>query len=133
MSDPPLPEPSEDTDRFWAACDEKRFVVQECNDCGHRRFYPASTCPQCWNDEWAEVEMEGDGRVVSYTIVHRPPSDAFTGETPYVVALISVDGDVTVMSNIIAPPDSVSVGEAVELVWQERNGRYLYQFQPVVD
>lgn len=129
MSDKPVPTPSEDTAEFWDACNDGRFVVQRCTDCGRERFYPAAVCPDCWNTEWEEVELDGNGTVESFTVVHRPPTEAFGGETPYVVALVSLGTDVTVMANVLADPDAVSVGDAVELTWEERDGQRLYQFE----
>lgn len=130
MSEKTTPTPSEDTTSFWEACNDGRFVVQQCEECGHQRFYPAEICPECWSTEWDDIELAGDGTIESYTVVHRPPSAAFTDETPYVVALVSLGEDVTVMANYLGDPDSVGIGDAVELTWEERDGQHLYQFQP---
>ena len=129
MSEKIVPTPSEDTAEFWAACDDGRFVVQECEPCGHQRFYPANVCPECWSTEWTDVELDGDGIVESYTVVHRAPSETLRDETPYVVALVSMNDDVTVMANVLADPSDVSVGDPVALEWEVRNGRRLYQFR----
>lgn len=129
MSEKPVPTPSEDTVRFWEVCDEGRFVVQRCAECGRDRFYPAAVCPHCWCTDWDERELEGTGTVDSYTAVHRPPSDAFADDVPYVVALVSLADDVTVMSNVHADPSDVSVGDPVTVVWEERDGRRLYHFR----
>lgn len=130
MSEKPVPTPSEDTAEFWAACGEGRFVVQRCTECEHERFYPASVCPNCWNTEWTDVELSGDGSIESYTAVHYAPSEPFRDDTPYVVALVSMSDDVTVMANVLADPADIAVGEAVSLTWEERDGQRLYQFQP---
>jgi len=74
MTDKPVPTPSEDTTRFWDACNDGRFVVQRCTDCGHERFYPAAACPNCWHTASEEVELDGSGTVESFTVVH-PRSD----------------------------------------------------------
>lgn len=129
MSDKPVPTPSEDTTRFWDACNDGRFVVQRCTDCGHERFYPAAVCPNCWNTASEEVELDGNGSVESFTAVHRAPTEAFEGETPYVVALVRMGSDVTVMANVLAEPADVSIGDSVELIWEERGDQQLYQFE----
>ncbi|WP_254533839.1 Zn-ribbon domain-containing OB-fold protein [Natrinema gelatinilyticum] len=131
MSDKPVPTPSEDTGRFWDACNDGRFVVQRCTDCGTELFYPAAACPNCWNTDFDDVELNGNGTVESFTVVHRAPTDAFEGETPYVVALVTMgtENDVTVMANVLANPGDVSVGDSVTMTWEERNGQQLYQFE----
>lgn len=129
MSDKPVPRPSEDTTEFWDTCNDDRFLVQRCTDCGHERFYPAAVCPNCWNTEWEDIELDGNGTVESFTVVHRAPTEAFEGETPYVVALVTMGSDMTVMANVLAEPEEVSVGDAVELTWESRDGQQLYQFE----
>jgi len=37
--------------------------------------------------------------------------------------------DVTVMANVLAEPADVSVGDPVELIWEERGDQQLYQFE----
>ncbi len=129
MSDKPVPRPSEDTAEFWDTCNDGRFLVQRCTDCGHERFYPAAVCPNCWNTEWEDIELDGNGSIESFTIVHRAPTEAFEEETPYVVALVTMGSDMTVMANVLAEPEEVSVGDAVELTWEDRDGQQLYQFE----
>jgi uncharacterized OB-fold protein len=129
MTEKPTPTPSEDTIRFWESCNDHRFVVQQCEACGHQRFYPAEVCPECWSPESEDVELTGDWTIESYTVVHRPPSAAFSGETPYVIVLVSHGENVTVMANYAGDPDSLSVGDAVDLTWDERDGQHLYSFQ----
>lgn len=125
----PVPEPSADTTRFWEACDEERLVVQECTACGKRRFYPAAVCPACGHTEWTEVECSGRGTVRSHSTVHRPPSDAFADDVPYVVALVELDEGPMVMANVLdCDPGEVTTGAPVALTWESRGDRTLFQF-----
>lgn len=129
MPDESLPATSADTERFWAACDDGRFVVQRCTDCGRERFYPAAVCPDCWSRDFEEVELDGRGTVESYTVVHHAPREAFEDDVPYVVALVGLSDDVTVMANVRGDPEAVAVGDPVTLCWEERGDRQLYQFE----
>lgn len=131
MSDKFVPTPTEDTAQFWEACNDGQLVVQQCTDCGNERFYPATVCPNCWNTEWEGVELDGNGIIESFTVVNRAPTEAFEEETPYVVALITIgdENNTTVMANILAEPADVSIGDSVELIWEERNDQQLYQFE----
>lgn len=131
MSDKPVPTPSEDTAQFWNACNDGQFVVQRCTACGTERFYPAAVCPNCWNMEAHDIELAGNGTVESFTVVHRAPTEAFEGKTPYIVALVRMgtENGVTVMANVLADPGDISVGDSVELTWEERDGQRLYQFE----
>ncbi|WP_323173380.1 OB-fold domain-containing protein [Natrialba sp. PRR66] len=131
MSDRPVPTPSEDTAEFWDTCNDGQFVVQRCTDCEHERFYPAAVCPNCWNTGSEAVELDGSGTVESFTVVHRAPTEAFEGDTPYIVALVKMGStnDVTVLANVLAEPADISVGDSVVLAWEDRGDKQLYQFE----
>ena len=68
--------------------------------------------------EW--VQSSGQGKVVSFTIMHRPISEAYAAEAPYVIALIKLDEGPTMMSNIVQlDPNKVFVGMKVEVVFED--------------
>jgi hypothetical protein len=80
----------------------------------------------CW------IESSGRGEVYSYTIVHRPRNKVFAAHVPYVVALITLEEGVRMMSNLInVDPDEVRCGMPVEVVFEKVNEEVtLPKFQP---
>lgn len=125
----PVPSPSHENEWFWEACDNERFLLQECDTCGTVRFYPASFCPNCHGETWNQLEATGTGELKTYTEVHYAASAAFKEDTPYVVALVELDEGVDVMANIVdSDPSTIKIGAPVELVWEQREGQKIFQF-----
>jgi len=127
----PIPTPSPATEWFWDACDEERLLLQQCKDCSSFRAYPARVCRTCNGTDWTAVEADDTGTIESVTVVHHAPSEPFRADTPYVLALIELRDGVRVMGNVRdCDPESVSIGDPVELVWETREEGKIYQFEP---
>ena len=57
MTQIPLPQPYQDTEEYWKAAKEHRFIIQQCGDLRARhQFYPRGVCSHClcsdleWNE-----------------------------------------------------------------------------------
>ncbi|MEO5773721.1 MAG: Zn-ribbon domain-containing OB-fold protein [Sphingomicrobium sp.] len=117
---------------FWEATREKRLLLQYDKVVGAYQFYPRPTSIHTGrrtNLEWREVS--GKGAVFSFTIVRRarPP---FRDHEPYVVAMVTLDEQVNVMSNIIRCSEAeLRVGLRVKPFWHPLpDGRHLLLFEP---
>jgi uncharacterized protein len=97
----PLPEPSIETEPFWAAVQERRLLMPKCAACATVTFPPTVACPQCAGRDFAWTEMSGRGRVYSFTVYHRVYHPAFKDKVPYVVAVIELDEGPRIISNVI--------------------------------
>src|SRR5271155_333954 len=109
MLQPPLTEfdlrPTELTGPFWDAAAEHRLIVQRCSRCEACFFRPEIACPHCLSQEWRWVGSSGRGSVYSFSVVHRPPTRAFTA--PFVFAIIELVEGFTMFSNIVGlEPDA---------------------------
>jgi uncharacterized OB-fold protein len=129
MTEKPGPRVSADTADFWEAANDGRFLLRECGNCGERRLYPRDACPNCWETEATDLDSEGTGTIVSFSIAHRPKDESFAVDVPYVVAIIELDDGPQLLSNIVdCAPDDVTIGADVQMVWTDRDGQQLYQF-----
>jgi uncharacterized OB-fold protein len=116
----PRPTPSPTTATFWAATAENRFLLQRCQTCGHAQFYPKTTCTTCGAVELDWEAASGQGTLYTFTVARRPTHPAFTGDEPYVVAIVELAEGPRVTGNLVdCPVDDVRIGMAVELVWDE--------------
>lgn len=133
MSDLPAPDPdvTPETEAFWEAAAEGRLLIRECADCGTAYFYPRTPCPECFSMDTEWVEASGEGTVYTYTIT-RQHHGAFGEHTPYVYAYVELDEGPRVMTDVVGTdPDDVSVGQAVEVVFDGTGGGYaLPRFTP---
>jgi uncharacterized OB-fold protein len=119
---------------YWDATREKRLVIQYCKATGKYQHYPrpASLYTGRRSDiEWREVS--GKGEVFSYTITHRG-QPAFRGQEPYVVAIVTLDEGVNVISNLVnVTREQLKIGLRVKAQWLPlEDGTNLLLFQPDV-
>lgn len=127
----PIPAVDEVSRPFWEASANGRLLLQHCPSCEQFVHYPRRWCPGCWHSELEQREVTGEGKVLSFTIVHQGPEEAFTAEGPYVLAIIRLDEGVSLLSNIVGDGSfEVAIDDRVSAVFDEvREGIVLPQFK----
>jgi len=94
---------------------DPHLVVNACVACGARFFDRRNACASCAGTEFRREPLGRSGKVRSFTIVHRAAPGV---PTPYVSALVDLDGGMTVKSNIVntdPTPEKVRLGMPVRL------------------
>lgn len=132
------PKPSVATDDFWEATREGKYLVQWCTACDVAIFYPREACPQCLSsDTLTWRESSGNATVHAVSVQYRAGNPLMADRVPYAVAIVELDagaGDQTIrcMTNVVdCDPETVAVGDAVSLTWEElSDGRKLPLFSP---
>ena len=126
----PLPAPSIETEPFWAAVQERRFIMPKCDACGTVSFPPTVACGACAKTSFTWTEMSGRGTVYSFVVYHRVYHPAFKDKVPYVVAVVELEEGPRIISNIVGMPIAdVSCDMPVTLVYDEvRNGYLIPKF-----
>jgi uncharacterized OB-fold protein len=119
----PVPTPDADSRPYWEAANRGEFLFQRCTACGKPQFYARALCRYCHGRELTWERAAGGGRVASFTLVSRAPSDAFARLGPYVIALIDLDEGVRFLCNVIdSPLEAVQIGARIRLVFETREG-----------
>lgn len=106
---------------FWEAASRGVLAVQECQGCGHRQHYPRPLCLRCGVLELAWRDCSGLGTVHSLTTVRRQIRPEL--EPPYDVALIDLDEGPRLLAGLTEEPGATAMGDRVEVVWRERDGK----------
>lgn len=117
------PSPTPDSAPFWAGCALHELRYQRCHDCGRVQPLPRSLCLDCHGStlEWARAS--GHGRILSYTVVHRPPTPAWREDVPYVIAIIDLDEGFRLMVNVAGgPQEGLMIDAPVDICFVERDG-----------
>lgn len=132
MTDPrPLPDLSDkDTAAYWQAVQEHRLTYQVCGNCGRVVFYPRAHCPHCGSQDLSVHDSAGAGTVYSFTVIRQTPDPAFKPDVPYVVALVDVAEGFRMFTRLQAEPESLEIGQRVNLEWLTRDGMELPVFAP---
>ncbi len=116
----PVPVADHVTREFWNGAGRHELLIQRCRECRAYQFIAQSCCRGCLSENIGWVAASGKGKVYSYTIIHRPPTQKFAADTPYTVALVELEEGVRMMSNIVEiEPQEVRVGMAVEVVFDD--------------
>lgn len=112
----PLPEPTDETRPYWEAAREGRLVIQECQSCSQRQFYPRTLCVKCGSTDLRWIEASGRGTIYTFTVTHRPAGPAFEALVPYVCAIIELEEGVRMLSNVVdCDPSQLRIGHEVQV------------------
>ncbi|HWK68299.1 MAG TPA: OB-fold domain-containing protein [Rhizobiaceae bacterium] len=115
----PLPQITPLDREYWEHARNHRLHIQRCKDCDTYRYPASPVCAQCGGPNWAYSPVSGRGEVVSWVVFHRCYFPSFQAEIPYNVAGVRLDEGVMMMSNILAPNDSLHHGMKVEVVFED--------------
>ena len=109
------------------------LLIQECEDCDAKIFYPKLFCPNCFSSNLQWVKASGKGKVYTFTVVYSYQPTEFTDDVPYVIAVVKLAEGVQMMSNIIdCKPEDVRCDMDVEVIFENiEDGITLPKFRPV--
>ena len=124
MSEPtlmtrPIPAPvtNVETQPFWDAAKEGKFLIKRCEACQKAHWYPRAICPHCHSPKTVWEESSGEGVIYTYSVMHRSP----TG--PYAIGYVTLDEGPAVLTNFVgAAPDGLSIGMRVKVRFQDTEG-----------
>jgi uncharacterized OB-fold protein len=123
-------DPPEESQAFFDAAREQKFLIQCCTACGKHQFYPRKLCIHCGDPGIEWVEASGRGTVHTYTVIHRG-IPGWREEGPYVAAVIDLEEGPRMTNNIIGcRPEDVSVDMPVEVVFVDEGQYVLPRFRP---
>ena len=119
------PDINMETTVYWESAKNGKLLVKTCKACGKFHYYPRTICPHCLSSDTDWVEASGKGTIYTYSVMRRT-------ETPYVIAYVTLEEGVTMLSNIVeCDVDGVAVGQTVEVVFRDTEGGHsLPVFRP---
>jgi hypothetical protein len=106
------------TEPFWAACAERRLILQRCTVCGAHQHYPRPFCLACEGRVMDWVPATGRGTIHALTIIRLPVIPELV--PPYQLALVDLDEGVRMLTNVEGL--TARIGDRVGLAWRERAG-----------
>lgn len=86
MSDNPLPFT---VSSFYKFVSEKQLMAAKCNECGTVLLPPKPMCTKCLSTDLKWIELEGAGKLLSYTVIYIAP-EQFQSITPYTVGIVEL-------------------------------------------
>lgn len=77
-----------ETEPYWAALADHRFVIQRCGECRRWAHPPTPICPACGSSDRRFEEPSGRGTLYSFTVCNREFTPGLT--PPYAVGLVAL-------------------------------------------
>lgn len=122
----PAPPVNVEYEEFWSKANNGKLLLPRCMDTNQFFWYPRKISPFTLsaNVEW--VEAAGRGVIYTFSVMRR-------ADPQYVIAYVRLVEGITMMTNIVeCDPDSLEVGQPVELLMQKsENGQKIPVFRPV--
>jgi uncharacterized OB-fold protein len=116
----PLPRSNSISMPFWEAAKHHELQIQRCNSCGTYVFYPREACAECLSSDLSWVKISGRGTIYSYTVAYAPTHPAFSGDVPYVIAIIELAEGPRIITNIVGCKiEAVKIGMPVEVIFDD--------------
>ena len=102
-----------ESDPFYAASAEGKFMIRRCTACKKAHWYPRAVCPFCFGGtEWEEAS--GEGVVYSHSTMLR---------SNFTMAYVTLKEGPTMMTNIVQhDPSKLKIGQKVKLVFVQTEG-----------
>lgn len=125
-----LPTVCPETAPFWDACNQSKFIIQRCDDCGKPQYHYRAACSHCWSDAVKDVPIVGTGKVWTYSVVNKNLTPAFAAWNRYAVGVVELPEGVLVLSLLDTDdPDSLAIGKHVDLKFKRaENGQNIPYF-----
>jgi hypothetical protein len=120
-----------ETEPFWSATSQGRFMLPYCTQCSGWIWYPRPLCASCSSTDIEWREHSGRGTIYTFADV-RKGFGAFAASAPYVIAYVDLEDGPRVLTNIVgAELNALSIGQPVELSWSPtESGVALPRFTP---
>jgi uncharacterized OB-fold protein len=77
-------------ENFYKYCGQRKLMGVKCKGCGEVLWPPRGICPKCFSYKVEWTEFKGKGKLLTYTIIHFPPSQ-FVAFAPYAVGILKLE------------------------------------------
>ena len=121
----PTPAGNPESQPFWDAAKDGKFMIKRCTTCGEAHFFPRAICPFCYSDKTVWEESSGEGTIYTWSLMRKSPTGA------YAIAYVTLKEGPSLQTNIVdCDPGSLKIGQKVKLVWKPTDGAPLPFFTP---
>jgi uncharacterized OB-fold protein len=120
------------TSTFWEGLKEGKIYATKCEKCGKLNFPPVADCGDCGSSNVKWVELDGEGKIETFTqVVVKPAS--FSKEPSYIVAIARLKEGIKALAWLIGvEKEDVKLGMKVRLVARvAADRRVAYEFVPI--
>jgi len=107
---------------------EHKLMAAKCEDCNALWLPPRPICGQCHGSRLQWMELSGNGRLVSYTVIAfgtKPMLHAgYNRDKPYCTGIVEVDEGPRISAEIlgvdVSSPERINIGTPAKVEYVER-------------
>ena len=78
---------------------DENFKAFKCSNCNAVIAPPSGSCYACGGSEMEWTEVSGDGKLISFTVIHVAP-DEFQNEVPYIIGIVELKEGTRITSRL---------------------------------
>ena len=95
---------------FYKFVNESTLMAAKCNECGNVLLPPKPMCTKCFSMDLKWIELDGVGKLLSYTVIHVAP-EQFQSIVPYNVGIVEFNNGLR-LPGIIRDvnPEEIKIG-----------------------
>lgn len=103
-----------------------KIAAHKCKKCGNLQLATVVFCGKCYSTDFEVVEVEGKGRVATYTIQNVAPVE-FEKYAPYAWVVVRLDAGFNISGFLpgIATPADLPLNTRVKIVGYDERGMLL--------
>ena len=117
---------------FWEFARRHELRLQRCSDCRKFRYPTSPVCADCDSDSYEWEKVSGRGKIRSWVVFHHGYFPSFAEELPYNVAIVTLDEGPQMVSNILAPNETLRGNMPVQVVFEDATDEIsIPKFRPV--
>ena len=100
---------------YYKFVNKKRLMAAKCSKCATMILPPKPMCTRCLSTDLNWIELEGTGKLLSYTVIHIAP-EQFQSMAPYSVGIVEFNGGLRLPGMICdVNPEELKVGMKLEI------------------
>ena len=118
---------------FVTCLEQGKVMTTKCKKCVVHYFPPQVDCPKCLGSDMEWVEVTGNGKLITYSIVQYGPI-GFEDRTPYVVALAEFSDGIKVFAGLSRKiqESNIIIGMGVKVVSKKLpDNKIYYEFDAI--
>ena len=114
-------------DEFIANAKQGKILARKCKNCNDLNLVTVYFCKKCGKREFENTILDGNGVIVTYTIMTVPPS-GFETFSPYAWVVMKLESHNLNISGFLAnidKPADLPIGTAVKIIDFDKRGLVL--------
>lgn len=102
-------------EQFYKFLSQGTLMAGKCLNCGKIHLPPRPLCDNCYSQTFQWVEVNGKGKLLTYTVIHVAPHQ-FQHLTPYAVGIVQLEEGLKIPGMIQSvPQEQLKVGMELTL------------------